>query len=203
MSEAKVDGVDQPKDQASGEISAEQKQDKVAYETYRKTLDEAKKAKAKADELAKTVKAYEDEKLQTQGKSQELIESLRSQVKEKEEKLQNVVGSFAYKAVSSQLREEAAKQGCLDVDLLLKASSDEFSKIEVDAENGFSVNQDDMKRFFETTVSKHPMLFKKSAPKFHDASPNNGTVNATKDFSKMNSAELLDAYKKLSLKGLN
>lgn len=199
MSEVNVDGVNN-QNQASGEIQAEQKNDKVSYETYKKTVDAEKKAKAKLDEISKKLKEFEERDLAAQGKSQELIESLRSQIKEKDEKLQNVVGGFAYKSVSSQIREEAIKQGCLDVDLLLKASNDEFSKIEVDAENGFSVNSDDLKRFMETTMTKHPMLFKKSAPKFHDASPG-GVVDGKKDFSKMTSAELLQEYKNLAAKG--
>lgn len=159
--------------QASGETgaSAKQQEDKVAYETYRKTVDAEKKAKAKADELARKLKEYEEKELAAQGKSQELIESLRNQVKEKETKLQDVVGTFAYRSVASKIREEALKQGCLDVDLLLKAGQDEFGKIEVDAENGFSVNDSDLKNFFDNTMKKHPMLFKKAGPKIHDSAP--------------------------------
>lgn len=200
MSEVNVDGVNN-QDQASGNDQAEQKNDKVSYDTYRKTVDAEKKAKAKLDEVSKRLKEFEERDMAAQGKSQELIESLRSQIKEKDEKLNNVVGSFAYKSVSSQIREEAIKQGCLDVDLLLKAGNEEFAKIEVDAENGFSVNSDDLKRFMETTMNKHPMLFKKSGPKFHDAAPKAGENFGTKDVSKMTTAELLNEYKNLAAKG--
>lgn len=199
MSEAVVDGVDTSKDPAGGEDPSKTKDDKVAYETYRKTVDEAKKAKARVDDLAKKLKEYEDEKLQNQGKSQELIESLRSQVKDKETKLQNVVGSFAHKAVSSHIREEALKQGCLDVDLLLKAGADEFGKIEVDAENGFSVNGDDLKRFFETTMTKHPMLFKKPGPNFHDGTPGKAKPDAPVPREKKSTEELIQEWKSLKI----
>lgn len=187
--------------QASGDGQAEQKkQDTVAYDTYRKTVDAEKKAKQKADDLSKKLKEYEEKEMAAQGKSQELIESLRSQLKEKDAKTQDIVGSFAYRAVSSRIREEAVKQGCLDVDLLLKAGQDEFSKIEVNAEDGFSVNGDDLKRFFETTVQKHPMLFKKAGPKFVDGSPNNANNFGQKDFSKMSSAELIKELQVLGMK---
>lgn len=199
MSEAKADGVGEPqKDQVASGDENQNNQDKVSYETYRRTVDAEKKAKAKADELARKVKEFEERDLAAQGKSQELIESLRSQVKEKEEKLNSVVGSFAYKSVESQLKEEAIKQGCVDIDLLLKAGNNEFSKIEVDAENGFQVNKDDLKRFFETTMQKHPMLFKKSGPKFHDGAPANSGDFGSKDYSKMSSAELMKEYVKLA-----
>lgn len=201
MSEAKkANGVSESTESSgSDQQEQEQKQqeNKVAYETYRKTLDEAKKAKSKADEMARKLKEYEEKEMAAQGKSQELIESLRNQVKEKDEKLQAVVGNFAYKAVESQLKAEAIKQGCLDVDLLLKAGASEFSKIEVDAENGFSANQDDVKRFFETTMSKHPMLFKKSAPKFYDGNPANSVEKNVLPIKEMKHDDLINAWKNL------
>lgn len=182
--------------QASGEQTQQQKEDKVAYETYRKTVDAEKKAKAKADELARKLKEYEEKEMAANGKSQELIESLRTQLKEREEKIQNVVGDFAYRAVSSKIREEALKQGCLDVDLLLKAGSEEFGKIEVDAENGFSVNDSDLKNFFEATMKKHPMLFKKSGPKFADGLP--GQVDSRPQaLDKMKTDDLVSLWKNI------
>jgi hypothetical protein len=199
MSEPVVGGADDKvKDQVVGDNEKTKQDEKVAYETYKRTVDEAKKAKSKVDELAQKLKGYEEKELEAQGKSQELIESLRSQIKEKDEKINKVVGSFAFRSVESQLKAEALKHGCVDVDLLLKASSSEFSSIEVDAENGFAVNQDDLKRFFEMTIAKHPALFKKAASKFHDAAP---VVNGDtkKDYSKMNTAELLIEYKNLSI----
>lgn len=200
MAEEQVAGGNENQVPASGQESAEQKQqDKVAYETYRKTVDAEKKAKAKADELARKLKEYEEKDMAAQGKSQELIESLRSQVKEKEDTLKNVVGSFAHRAVSSRIREEAVKQGCLDVDLLLKAGADEFSKIEVNPEDGFSVNNDDLKRFFETTVTKHPMLFKNAGPKFHDGNPAKPQSFQAQSVDKMKPEELIEAWKNLKI----
>jgi hypothetical protein len=200
MSETQIEtsGVDNTQEQtASGEAQKQATKDTVAYETYRKTVAAEKSAKARADELAKKVKEYEEKEMASQGKSQELIESLRNQVKERDDKINNVVGSFAYRAVASRIREEAIKQGCLDVDLLLKAGSDEFGKIEVNAEDGFSVNSDDLKRFFETTVQRHPMLFKKSGPKVVDGSPANAPIVVGTDFSKMKPDQLLEAWKNL------
>lgn len=181
--------------QASGDD--QKTKDTVAYETYKKTVEAEKKAKQKLDEASKKLKEYEEKEMAAQGKSQELIESLRKQVSEKDSTIKNVIGSFAERAVSSRIREEAVKQGCLDVDLLLKAGSDEFGKIEVNAEDGFSVNNDDLKRFFETTVAKHPMLFKKAGPKVVDGSPNNNASTGQKSLSEMKTSELLDAWKNL------
>jgi hypothetical protein len=200
MSETQIEtsGVDQNQEQvAGGETQKQASKDTVAYETYRKTVAAEKSAKAKNDELSKRLRDYEEKDLATQGKSQELIDSLRGQVKERDEKIQNVVGSFAHRAVSSRIREEAAKQGCLDIDLLLKAGSDEFAKIEVNPEDGFSVNSEDLKRFFETTVAKHPMLFKRTGPKVVDGSPASAPIGGQQGFNTMKSSELIEAWKNL------
>lgn len=174
-------GSDQAIVSGDSSAPASKQEDKVAYETYRKTVDAEKKAKAKADELQKELQKYKEAEMSAQGKSQELIDSLRTQVKEKDTKLQDVVGTFAYRSVAARIREEAIKNGCLDVDLLLKAGSDEFSKIEVDAENGFSVNDSDLKNFFDTTMGKHPTLFKKAGPKIHSSAPSvQGHIDAVK-----------------------
>lgn len=177
-------GDDKAQMQAGGEQSIQQEKEKVSYDTYRKTVDAEKKAKAKADELARKLKEYEEKELQAQGKNQELIDYLRTQVKEKETKLHGVVSDFAYTAVSSKIREEALKQGCLDVDLLIKAGGDEFGKIEVDVEKGFSVNESDLKAFFESTMKKHPTLFKKAGPKINDTAPSSVAFDASRKTKK-------------------
>src|SRR4051812_7810546 len=184
--EASAGGADQVQ---SGGSEQTKQDDKVAYETYKKTVDAEKKAKQKADELAKKVKEYEEKELAAQGKNAELIESLRKDNLEKDEKLKNVVGTFGYRAVENSIKAEAAKYGCLDSDLLIKASREDFSKIEVDVENGFSVNSDDLKRFFESKVKEHPTMFKQSGPKIHDAAPGNKS-SAEKKFDPSNLAGL-------------
>lgn len=193
-------GVETPVTDGSAAANTQQAKDLVAYETYRKTVDAEKKAKQKNDELARKLKEYEEKEMAAQGKTQELVDSLRTSLKDKETKFEKVVGSFAYQAVASSIKAEAIKQGCLDVDLLLKAGVDEFSKIEVDAENGFSVNGDDLKRFFEATMTKHPMLFKRAGARIHDMAPATGGALPAKSEKDMTSVDYIAAWKNLENK---
>lgn len=183
--------------EASGDESKNQQNlnDKVSYETYRKTVEAEKAAKKRADDLARKLKEKEDAELQAQGKDKEVIESLRSQLKEKDTKLENIVGNYAFKSVAQQIKDAAVKAGCIDADLLIEAGQSDFNKIEVDAENGFSVNESDVKAFIENRQKKHPSLFRKVAPKLNDGAPAN---QKTETFS----VEKLSALKKNDLEKL-
>lgn len=193
MSTEQVLPVEDNLDPAGGE--GQKPKDTVAYDSYKKVLSEKKKTQSERDEFARKLKEYEDKELTAQGKSTELVESLRGQLKEKEEKLNKVVGNFAHRSVASVIAAEATKHGCVDVDLLMKAG--DFSGLEVNPED-FSVNPDDMKRFFDTTMAKHPMLFRKGAPRFNDGVPFNHPDSAPAvSLDKMKTDELINAWKNL------
>lgn len=183
---------------ASGAENQEQipsKTDKVAYETYQKVLAE-KKARDKAvDDLAAKLKEYEQKDLEAKGKTTELVDSLRTQVKEKEEKLGKAVQAFARKALEAELAKEAQKYGVSDLELLLKVG--DLSTIEVNPED-WSINQDDTKRFFETAMTKHPVLFKKQAKSPVDMALVNGaSAGEKKSFKDLKTDDLIGVWKSL------
>lgn len=173
--------------------------DKIPYDTHKKLLNEKRNLATKYEETARKLKEYEDKRLEETGEQSKLIESLRSQLKEKDSKLEKVVGNFAHVSLEEKLRAEAVKHGCVDVDLFLKAA--DKSAVQVDYENGFVANPDDMKNLIEQTKKNHPRLFQKGAPKFHDGKPT-GDIDETPDLSKLSSAEILNLYKKVSLNGI-
>lgn len=187
-------GTDNQKnDQAGGDDQKNQQKNVVAYESYQKALDEKKRIQKDLEAKAAKLKEYEQKELETTGKSQELLASLREELKKKEETLEKVVGNFAKKSVESVLMAEAAKLGCVDNELFKKAV--DLSKLEVSSED-FSVNADDMKRVMDETVNKHPWLFKKGAQKFNDKLPSN-QKDSPVEFTKMKESELLEAWKNL------
>jgi hypothetical protein len=192
MSNEQVLPVEDNLDPAGGEDK--KPKDSVSYDSHRKLLTEKKKADAERVELARKLKEYEEKEMTAQGKTNELNESLRTQLKEKEEKLNKVVGNFAHRTVASVISAEATKQGCIDVELLMKAG--DFSAIEVNPED-FSVNEDDMKRFFETTRAKHPKLFSAGGPRINDGLPGKQPPATPKTFEQKTSAELIKEWENL------
>lgn len=181
------------------QVPAEQdpKPNTVAYDSYKKVLAEKKKAQADKDELARKLKEYEDEKLAAQGKSNELNESLRNQLKEEKEQKMKIVGAFAEKTVKASIEAEAKKQGCVDTELLIKAV--DMGALEVNTDD-FTVNQDDLSRQLDAVKTKHPWLFNKGGPKLNDGLPGSAPKGETFTASKLSSLKQDDLKKLLAMK---
>ncbi len=75
---------DQNKDDSSSQTPAK---GTVAYETYKKAVDEAKAAKAKVAEFEKSKREAEESKLKQDGEYKKLLEQREQELKETQEKL--------------------------------------------------------------------------------------------------------------------
>lgn len=164
----------------------------IKYETYQKVLAEKKREQQEKQILAEKLKSYEQKELEAQGKHQELLESLRNEVKAKDEKLSQVIQSVALKSIESQIVVEAQKYGCLDTDALIKLI--DRKKLEVDQET-FTVNQDDLTREMEKIVKERDWLFKKAGPKINDLVPSANAPRQQKTIGDMSKSELLELWK--------
>lgn len=164
------------------------KEDKVAYETYRRTLSEAKKAKQSAAELASELEKYKQSELETKGKQSELIDSLRKQLAEKDQAARKFKEDFAFQSLKTAAIAEGAKHGCVDYDLLLKAM--DLSSVEV--QDDFTINPDDLSRVVNDVVTKKPFLFKKQITAPKDVIPSSKVDTKEKPMS------LQDKIKKLA-----
>jgi hypothetical protein len=167
------------------------KKDSVQYETYQKVLAEKKRMQQDREEIAAKLKKFEDKELEAQGKHQELLESLRKDNKDKEDKLSKVVQTFAMKTVESQIIAEAQKHGCLDNEALLKLI--DINALEVDMDK-MQVNADDLNREMEKVIKARNYLFKKNGPKFNDVTPGNNAP-ISKSLADMSKDDLLNAWR--------
>jgi hypothetical protein len=192
MSEVeKASGQDQV---ASGdEINQQSEQqirdDKVSYETYKKTLAAEKKAKERAKELESKLTQYEQADLESKGKQAELIESLRKQLSEKEKKVSDMLSNFAFQSLTKAVEVESKLHGCIDPEAALKFI--DLNAIEI--RDDFTANSEDVKRAISDIKQKKPYLFQKPVPSVKDAMPgvNKDDLNGKKDLSKMSLDEKL------------
>ena len=193
MSDDLKDSNGEPDMTANGDVSEKanqknsdvdvnkQKNDSVAYETYKKALGLAKKREAELEvERAEKQKLLE-EKLQTEGKKDELIESLKKKYSESEDKLKKVVGSFANRSLKNAISLEASKEGCIDTEALLKLT--ELSAEMIDDE--FNANQDMIKDLVESSKKNYSFLFPKSAPAAKTGTPKAGQASSPDDWKKL------------------
>lgn len=142
----------------------------VSYDTHRKLLGEKKTLQAAFVEAQKRLDDLEQAKLSSEGKKDELIQSLQKKVGESTEKLTKVVNAFQYRAVSNTFVEAAKAAGCIDPKKL-QALAD-LSAVEVDIDNDFAVSEASVKSIIDNLKKEAPFFFNKGQVNIHDTTPN-------------------------------
>lgn len=172
----------------------------VAYETYKRTLDEAKAAKAKLKELDDKLKGIEEEKLKGQNEWKTLAEQRELQLKDAQGKLgsleSTITDSFKLSAFNRQLG------GKLRDDAYL--SFVETDKIIFHPETK-KVDEESVKAVVAEFVKKHHHLVdfgKGKMPNTAGGSFNETKISGDKSIEQMTPSELRDHIAKLSKEGL-
>ena len=179
-------------DETSGQVGKNQ----VSYDSYQKALTEKKNAQAKMAELENKLKEFEQDKLQAQGKKDELIQSLQKQLKETTTDFSKTKANYAMKAVTAQVEKRAAEMGCVDSDLLTKAMNLESLKVSV-VDDDFNVDGESLTTQLEMVRKSKPYLFKQAGPQIKDGVPNNQVQqNKPVDFTNMTTAQIVEWAKK-------
>lgn len=165
------------------------KTDKVAYDTYRKAVDELKRSKERLAQF----ESQEKEKLEKDGKWEQLYQDLKAKLDEQTEKGRAKEAMFAYRTIASQFRAEAAKAGCQRVDALERLV--DLKTLVPHLDESFNINQDALKSMIEKSQKEFDFLFGKPAPSFKDGTPQ--SKPQTKSYDDMSVAELEAVFKKL------
>lgn len=158
-----------PSSTASGETTESQTtvpsgNDTVAYETHQKLLSEKKKLQSKAEAYESELQKLREEKLGTEGKKDELLTEYKKKYEDLEGKFKGSVGKFAMKTLADAIEKEALKSGCLNP----KSLSRLVDMAEIDVNEDFDVNQDQLKKAIEKVKTENPFMFAKSAPGYVD-----------------------------------
>lgn len=164
-----------------------------------KLLGENKKLKSEMARLRELAEAAQQEKLQAEGKKDELIAALK---REKEELSKKVVGThsaFAMRVISGELKAEAAKQGCVALDDFVRLV--DLNDIEVD--ENYNPDPEKVKTLVQDALKSKPYLFSKSGPKVNTSLPNGVVPDPPKeDLSKLSAQQLLElAHARARMKG--
>ena len=175
----------------------EKKADVVAYETYTRTLGEAKKAKEKVKqheletaELRARLESLEQEKLEAQGKTVELNDSLKKRVLELEGKLKEKDGRFANRVLGDQIRLAAQKAGAHNPDMGMKAGSERFESLLSSMDENYQFDSTELEQSIKEIQKEHSYLFKSDVPPVNQA-PMKAQVT-DKPPQKLSSDELRD-----------
>jgi len=179
------------------ENTEEVKDPKAVLKKNRELLAQMADTKKKLAEYQEKLDLIEQDQLAQAGKKDELIENLKKQVREREERLKTTTQTFALKSVNQQMLDAARAKGCENPDLVLRLA--DLSSVPVS--DDFTVDTDALDAVLESVKEEAPMLFAKKAP----AAPRDGTPTTTnlgpKPLSQMSAQELADLYTKAAQGG--
>lgn len=182
--------------EASG---SETKEELIPYSTYKKALSEKRNVQSKMAEYETELKQFREEKLASEGKTTELLDSLRKENSRLMEESSKVKNNFAWNALTNSIKSKAVTQGLRPdrVDKFIRLMDDEDLKsIEVDS--SFNVNEDDLVRVLEKAKKDVPEFFAESF-KIADKLPTNKKTSA-KSIKDMTDAEIKQAIEDLGRK---
>lgn len=182
---------DEIKDQ---EIITEVKSPDAVLKKNRELLAKLKERSEAEQKLRDQIDIFEQEKLAQAGKKDELIDSLRKQIKDTQEKIKGMTQTFALKSVNQQVLEAAREMGSTKPEHVMKFA--DLSTVTVNED--FSVDNDALKLALEKVREELPELFKKAPAAPRDGTPN-ARVDGQKSIDKMSIVELQQLYMKKAL----
>lgn len=174
MSESIVGGA--PDIQGSAE-NVGTNDNSVSYENHQRLLKQKKQADEKVRLLEEREQALELEKQKAEGRKDEVIQSLETQLNEEKGKSVKFVKSMTEKTLKSEITKAALSKGIRPdrVDKFLKLASDSFKDSEIQIDEDFNiVNRDVFNSVFEKEVESSSEWFMTSSKPPADVVPNEG-----------------------------
>lgn len=169
----------------------------VSYETHRKLLNEKKNAVSKLNEYEAELQKLREEKMEREGKQDELISSYREKIQKLEGELGNTKKSFAWNTVKGAIKTEAIKNGCNDSEKLIRLMDDQDLK-SISIGEDFSIDMETVKNVIEKNKKENHFLFSANVPPVANGNPSkkpSEPKNKLDDLSKLSDEELEQAYK--------
>lgn len=169
---------------------------KVAFKTYENVLKTVKKREEELRSIQEERDKLLQDKLEKEGKLTDLVDSLKQQVREKEEAIKSKESTFLQKTVLGKIKEKAILEGCVNPEKLIRLlSKDDLQDLDVDA-NTFDVNDESVQRLIAKAKQDHQDigLFRGQKPSVKDAGTGGGTGNVTKSIAQMSAQELRELY---------
>jgi len=178
-----------PNETVSDDQQENTSQNSVNYLTHKRLLGQKKRQDEELDALRSKVESFEHSQLESEGKKDELINALRRQVAERDDRYKRDLGNLAYSTLQSQVKSEAASMGCVDNDALTKLL--DLQTLEVDQET-FRADKSEISNMLEDARQKMPYLFSKAGPQVdsHNLKAPNLKGNEP-DLSEMTTAQMI------------
>ena len=177
MSEVINSPVESP-EETSGSIG--KKEDLVPYSTYKKALSEKQNTKSELDKYKSEyekamdkIKQYDERLLESEGKKDELLDKYKKELDETKSLLTTKEKTFAWKTITSTIKEEALRNGCTNPDKLIKLLDDSDLK-GLEIGDDYTIEQASLKQLIEKSKAENAFLFNKTVA-IATGTPNNNS----------------------------
>jgi len=155
MSEENTAPVEQQQEPAA---IVEPKTNSVSYDSHRKLLGEKKAIQTELHELRAADELRKQEKLQANGKQDEVILALRKELADKDANYKTTTDKVAFDKFEAQCVLKAKELGCSDTEsLMMYMSKERMASIQVDER--LNANGDDLTRVVNELKELKPNLF--------------------------------------------
>lgn len=121
----------------------------LAYETYKKALDQRHRFKTEAEALRAELENVKQRELEAEGKKDEALKYWKEKALENEDKYKKSTAQFAWNQVQSQLTQHLLQEGCVEPEVAISLiDKSELNSVEVD--DNYRVNSEDLARITES-----------------------------------------------------
>lgn len=173
------------------------KKQTVSYDTYDKAMKSLMKEKERLRELEAKVQKLDEEKLISEGKKDELIETYRKRAEALEEATKREKAERMLDRFQSRVTEVALKKGLKNPAIAQKMFS--IKDFELDEQGNVDPIQLESK--LDALKSTDGYLFSQSGKTIADGNPQSRISVGNKSMSQMTPAELAELYVKKALQG--
>lgn len=180
-------------DSTSGE--SVKAKDSVSFDSHQKLLKEKKSLLSKYSELESMVSKLSQEKDMAEGNKDKVIDELKKQNQQIKSDFEKTKQTYTWSTLTSEIKREAAKNGCKDPDKLLRLMSDEdLRSLEIGED--FSIDSGSLKELIEKNRKENHFLFDSSIKQTVAGIPSKKPpVEQEKSIKELSLDELRAAYK--------
>lgn len=168
--------------------------DTVAYESFQKVLGEKKNAQAKLSQYEQELQTLREEKLQREGKNEELISTYKQKYEQVSKKYEETQKQYAWSTLTGEIKREALKHGCTDPDKLIRLMEDEDLR-SIEVGDNFNIDKESLSSVIERSKKDNHFLFKSTTPVAANGRPVASVKKTEKRISDMSREELEELYK--------
>ena len=156
------------------EVQVADKAKVPSYDWHKRVLGESRKVKARNTELETELERYQQAEMEAKGEDKALIAALRDKLSKAESANREKDQVFSWAKRTDAIRNVAKDMGCANTQHLLRHLEAENLLDEIEVDDNYSPNRDDVSRVVESLRSNpdYDYLFRQKAHKADMVSPN-------------------------------